>query len=142
MTRLLRLPKAALPAKSARERRPADFLVDQSEAVFQASVVRGFRQAGWLVYHTHRSDHSEPGFPDLVCVRADGYTIFAELKSTRPDAAATAEQREWLDRLSRGGHAAYLWYPWHADEADTIAGYATGKRIADIPRWPYEGAAA
>ena len=44
-----------------------------------ASVAEG---RGWLVYHTHDSRRSGPGFPDLVLLR-DGYLIVAECKMAR-----------------------------------------------------------
>jgi hypothetical protein len=39
------------------------------EADFQATIVETARTLGWLIYHTHDSRRSSPGFPDLVLVR-------------------------------------------------------------------------
>ena len=54
----------------------------QTEAQFQAAVIQYAELKGWMVYHTHDSRGSRPGFPDLTMVR-DGVLIFAELKSER-----------------------------------------------------------
>ncbi len=37
----------------------------------QARLEHLARLKGWLVYHTHDSRHSEPGFPDLICLKED-----------------------------------------------------------------------
>lgn len=81
---------------------------------------------GWLGYHTHRSDRSPAGFPDLALVHPGaGRLIFAELKRQRRSAKPTAAQMEWLDALESVRYAAgdyeqappfepvrvYLWRP-------------------------------
>ena len=62
-----------------------------------------------LRYHTWRSDHSAPGFPDLVLVRGDR-VVFAELKV---DAGKlSTAQLAWLDGLRDTGKVeTYVWHP-------------------------------
>lgn len=59
------------------------------------------------VYHTHRSDRSEPGFPDLCLVGER--VMFRELKSAT--GKATAAQVWWLQILAESGVDAGLWRP-------------------------------
>lgn len=57
---------------------------------------------GWRGYHTHRSQHSPAGFPDLCLVHAAaGRLAFAELKRERRGKRddPTAEQLAWLTDL-------------------------------------------
>ena len=73
--------------------------------------------AGWeLVYHTHDSRHSEPGFPALVLVRPPRL-VFAELKMRK--GKVTQPQQRWLDVLREVPNIeVYLWrYP---DDIDQI----------------------
>lgn len=68
-----------------------------TEKEFQTQVIALAKLNGWLVYHTHDSRRSEPGFPDLVLVKG-AQLIFAELKL---DYARTSiEQDRWIDALS------------------------------------------
>ena len=69
-----------------------------SEKQFTAQVEALAERHSWLVYHTHDSRRSQPGYPDLTMVR-DGRVIFAELKTVkgRPSAA----QKKWLAALSK-----------------------------------------
>ena len=55
---------------------------------------------GLLAYHPHRSDKSEPGFPDLVIVGRGGL-LFRELK--RENGAVTEAQQVWLGSLEELG---------------------------------------
>jgi len=76
------------------------------------------RLYGWMVYHTHDSRRSEPGFPDLVlCHPKHRRLVFAELKAAggRP----TGPQRDWLAALAAAGAEAALWTPacWDLIEA-------------------------
>jgi VRR-NUC domain len=80
----------------------------QSEASFQAQVVKLAGRLGWKVYHTHRSEHSAAGFPDLVMVRRPR-VLFAELK--REDRTVTDDQQAWLDALAGCDVEAYVWRP-------------------------------
>lgn len=71
---------------------------------------------GWLGYHTHRSQHSPAGFPDLCLVR-DGRLIFAELKRQAAKHKPTPAQVAWLDALddvavrAAAAVTVYLWRP-------------------------------
>lgn len=77
---------------------------------------------GWRGYHTHRSDRSEPGFPDLVLVRGDR-VVWRELKTST--GRMRPAQQQWLDDLVAAGQDAMVWRPadWSsgAIEADLRA---------------------
>lgn len=80
-----------------------------SERDFQAAVIAFAKWHGWSVYHTYRSDRSEPGYPDLTMVR-NGQLVCAELKSTK--GRLTSEQVDWLARLGLvPGVVAEMWRP-------------------------------
>lgn len=55
------------------------------------------KRCGWDAYHTHDSRRSEPGFPDLVCVK-QGRILFLEIKKQR--GRVSPEQRRWIDALA------------------------------------------
>ncbi len=82
-----------------------------SEATLQTSVTGLAQSLGYLCYHTHDSRRSQPGFPDLVMVRAiSGRLIFAELKTER--GRQSVQQREWERALHASGQGeVYLWRP-------------------------------
>lgn len=82
-----------------------------SEAAWQAQVVHLATMFGWLVYHTHDSRRSQPGFPDLVLVR--DRVLYRELKTAT--GRVSAEQQVWLDRLERAGADAAVWRPGDID---------------------------
>ena len=74
-------------APKGKVRRFVDFLFATRQHLFS------------LVYHTHDSRYSQPGFPDLVLVHPRRRRIvFAELK--RDDEYPTIQQRVWLAALS------------------------------------------
>lgn len=85
-----------------------------SERDFQDRVVELARLRRWLVYHTHDSRRSDPGFPDLVMVRG-GVLVFAELKTEK--GRLTRDQQKWLHELDRTSAATarvvqvYGWRP-------------------------------
>lgn len=95
-----------------------------SEADWQALVMDTARLTGWRVAHfrparTARGDwrtpmQGDPGFPDLVLVRA-GTVLLAELKSDT--GTVTHQQRAWLAALGEYGR---LWRPrdWHDVHAE------------------------
>lgn len=54
----------------------------------------------WRGYHTHRSQHSPAGFPDVVLVHAPARRlVFAELKRQANRYQPTPEQVGWLEDL-------------------------------------------
>lgn len=83
-----------------------------TERAFQERVVSLARSLGWLVYHSYDSRRSQPGFPDLVLVRADRL-IFAELKQCKGQ--LTQAQEEWLLALAVTRAEIHLWRPRHWD---------------------------
>lgn len=95
--------------RGASERAPSVGGRRETEAQFQSRVIALAESLGYLVYHTHYSRRSQPGFPDLCMVR-DGVLIFAELKRG-PKEKPTAAQERWLSELRRTGAMVYLWRP-------------------------------
>lgn len=85
-----------------------------TEKALQTAIVDAARYHGWYVHHHHDSRRSEPGWPDLVLLRA-GEAIFAELK--REDGKVTAEQAHVLELLEAAGCDAVVWRP---SQLDTI----------------------
>ena len=89
-------------------------LEPERESHFLGRVVQLARAYGFqseLIYHTHRSDHSQAGFPDLVLVRPPR-VIFAELKTERAPRLLPLAQEVWKDALERcPGVEYYLWRP-------------------------------
>ena len=102
-----RAPSGRTPRPS---RTTATALPPQTEKQFQAAVVQFAKLTGWLVYHTHDSRRSEPGFPDLVLVR-DDRIIYAELKTER--GRMSAAQRTWQEALICAGAEHRVWRPSH-----------------------------
>ena len=72
---------------------------DMSEKALLAHVRNAAKKLGWLCYHTHRSDRSEAGFPDLVLIR-NGRIIFMELKvEDLKKGKIKDDQQRWIDAL-------------------------------------------
>ena len=115
----------------------------QTEKEFLGTVTRLATLADWYPYHTHRSDRSEPGFPDLNMVRGPRL-IYAELKTEK--GRVTPYQTKWLDRLALSGRCeTYLWRPEHLRhiahllskrewQPVMLGGYG-GFTAEDIGRW-------
>lgn len=80
----------------------------ESEAQFQAKVVQWARLNGWLVYHTHDSRRSEPGFPDLVLVRGPDI-LYWELKAEK--GRVSPEQERWIAALHGAGQETRILRP-------------------------------
>jgi hypothetical protein len=84
----------------------------EPENRFLERVRRLAREHGWATYHSYRSTRSEPGFPDLCCVRE--VVLFCELKSAT--GKLTRDQHQWLSLLAHAGCEVYCWRPrdWDA----------------------------
>ncbi len=82
-----------------------------------ATIVRDINRmtpGALLYYHTHRSQHSPAGFPDVVILSLiHGTRLVAELKRERKSAKPTDPQIEWLDAFQICGDPVYLWRPRH-----------------------------
>ena len=78
-----------------------------TEKQFQSHIVHFAKMRGWLVYHTHDSRRSEPGFPDLVLVR--GRVLFRELKTDK--GRVTPDQKAWAASLEQAESDYKLWRP-------------------------------
>lgn len=88
---------------------------------------------GWtLLYHTHDSRRSDPGWPDDVYGHpVQRRVVFAELK--RETGIVSAAQRRWLLLLSAAGHETALWYPYDLEEVRAVLGRQ--QRTARLPEW-------
>jgi hypothetical protein len=53
----------------------------------------------WLIYHTHDSRRSQPGFTDLTLSSAPRLLLFVEVKTQR--GRIRPGQRVWLDQLDK-----------------------------------------
>jgi hypothetical protein len=87
------------------------------EKDLQESVREMAMKLGYLVYHTHDSRRSEPGYPDLTIV-GHGRLLVRELKRQSDRLGrVTPKQREWLAALADAGVDAGVWRP-----ADLLSG--------------------
>lgn len=101
-----------------------------TEEQWQRQVVDLASLYGWdYVYHTHRSEHSAPGWPDLALIRRkDRRIVFAELKS--PQGSATPDQLAVLEVLlavSEGG--------WTDHGRRDIGALVPGMARIDVELW-------
>ena len=71
-----------------------------TEAQLQDTIRTAALRCGWLTYHVFDSRRSDPGFPDLVCVK-DGVLLFLELKQQK--GRVSVHQQAWIDALSAIG---------------------------------------
>jgi len=94
-----------------------------------------FSQLGWLVGHTHNSEHSPAGEPDCRLVhRLGSGFIVAELKM--PGEFPTWEQIQWLDAYSHLQVATYLWYPSDWDLINVLAQPVANLNYFPSSWWP------
>lgn len=96
------------PVSADARRWEIDSVRDLSEKEWQDRWVIGTRKhpgmlplAGFgLIYHTHRSDRSPKGFPDIAALRnRDGYQTLVLVELKRWDGKPTPEQAAWLEEL-------------------------------------------
>lgn len=81
-----------------------------SEKMFLEQIRQVAREAGYLMYHPHRSEHSEAGWPDLVLAKPGKPLILSELKSAK--GRLTRAQRQWLEVLAQTeGVVVCVWRP-------------------------------
>ena len=81
-----------------------------SEKQLQDQIIRIAKAAGWLVYHTHDSRRSAPGFPDLVLVHpVQRRVLYRELKTQK--GALSKDQKTWLNALHDAGADVAVWRP-------------------------------
>lgn len=90
---------AALAVQPQRKYREEDLF----EAVRELCKILGL-----LLYHTHDSRRSYPGFPDVVIVGPGG-VLFRELKSAT--GRVTKDQMVWLAALQSHGFDVGIWRP-------------------------------
>jgi hypothetical protein len=82
-----------------------------SEAQFQQQVMDLAKLHGYrLIYHTHNSRRSAPGFPDLVLVSEHRCrALFRELKTDT--GRMSPEQFDWITSMSLAKLDAGVWRP-------------------------------
>ena len=108
-------------ARSGRVKNFTDNLL--TEKAFMDSIVQLARQTGWLVYHTHDSRRSEPGFPDLVMTKVKRLVI-AEIKTEKGKTSPAQDQ--WLSTLRTArGVKVKLWRPSDWPEIERTLGAIT-----------------
>ena len=113
------MPKVT--ARSGRVKNFTDNLLTEKD--FMESIVELARQTGWLVYHTHDSRRSEPGFPDLVMTKVKRLVI-AEIKTEK--GKTSPAQDKWLETLRTArGVKVKLWRPSDWPEIERTLGAIT-----------------
>lgn len=70
-----------------------DWQLLAAESMLQDTIRVAALRKGWQFYHTHRSDRSDAGFPDCICVK-DGRMLVFELKTQK--GRVSQKQREWI----------------------------------------------
>jgi hypothetical protein len=68
-----------------------------SEKQLMEAIRHYAKLRGYLTYHTYDSRRSDPGFPDLICVRGEAAWAL-ELKTEK--GRVTEDQKAWIDALN------------------------------------------
>ena len=79
-----------------------------------ATVVEMARALGWMVYHTHDSRKSQPGFPDLVLVR--DRVVYLECKTAT--GKLSLDQQAWIAAITAAGGTALVVRPADLDRIE------------------------
>ncbi len=88
-----------------------------TEAQLQADVLEIATTTGWSHYHTHRSERSDKGFPDLVLVHPEKErVVFMEEKAEK--GIISPEQTMWHDLLAACDCEVYVIFPRHLDSGE------------------------
>lgn len=85
-----------------------DVLPPMPEKLFMGQVTRYAKLMGWRVHHTFDSRRSEPGLPDLICIRRPRI-VFLEIKGARTP--VTDDQKATIEELQACGLTALIVRP-------------------------------
>lgn len=90
-----------------------------TEKAFMQQIITLAKLRGFMVYHTHDSRKSTPGFPDLVLAK-QGKIIFAELKTEK--GRTSKHQQEWANALTHHGprKPTHTYHEWRPSDWPTI----------------------
>ena len=82
-----------------------------SEGVWQATIMRVLKDAGYLAFHVHDSRRSPSGWPDVAAIKPTGGTLYlCELKTET--GIVSQAQQAWLTALAGcTGVVAEVWKP-------------------------------
>ena len=72
---------------------------EMPESALLQAVREAAQGAGYLFYHTYRSDRSEKGYPDVTLCKPGHPVFMLELKTAR--GKPTLPQQAWLDALAQ-----------------------------------------
>ena len=90
---------------------PTAFIPRLTEAQFQRQVIDLAKLNGYtLIYHTHDSRRSQPGFPDLVLISEQrGRALFRELKTET--GRVSPAQFSWVSGMLMAKLDVGVWRP-------------------------------
>jgi hypothetical protein len=101
------------------------------ESILQQNTIELFRRCGWLVHHNYNSIHSEPGFLDMVAVKAP-QVCFAEFKGSKGKLTKAKlnkhgrlmpGQEDWFESLQKC--PSVLSFVWRPNDWEQIVKIAT-----------------
>lgn len=96
-------------------RRPPGIYDNVTEREWQNTVIELLEWNRWVVYHTHDSRRSQPGFPDVVALHPPSADkLVLELKTEK--GKATPAQLQWLAWFDACGVEAQVARPSDIDQ--------------------------